>query len=91
MTPFDEWDFDGINEMILADIDVKGKATKALVHFDRNGFAYTMDRVTGALQQIRAVDARRSDLARATRARTSDTQISSFLTAIRGGRRMASL
>ena len=49
MTPFDEWDFDGINEMILADIDVKGKPTKALVHFDRNGFGYTMDRVTGAL------------------------------------------
>jgi len=49
MTPFDEWDFDGINEMILADIPVKGKQTKALVHFDRNGFAYTMDRVTGAL------------------------------------------
>jgi PQQ-dependent dehydrogenase (methanol/ethanol family) len=49
MTPFDEWDFDGINEMILADIPVKGKQTKALVHFDRNGFGYTMDRVTGAL------------------------------------------
>jgi len=49
MTPFDEWDYDGINEMILADIDVKGKPTKALVHFDRNGFAYTLDRVTGAL------------------------------------------
>ena len=49
MTPYDEWDFDGINEMILADIDVKGKPTKALVHFDRNGFAYTMNRVTGEL------------------------------------------
>ncbi|WP_292448763.1 methanol/ethanol family PQQ-dependent dehydrogenase [Methylibium sp.] len=49
MTPFDEWDFDGINEMILADINVKGKPTKALVHFDRNGFGYTMDRITGAL------------------------------------------
>jgi lanthanide-dependent methanol dehydrogenase len=49
MTPFDEWDFDGINEMILADIDVKGKPTKALVHFDRNGFGYTLDRATGAL------------------------------------------
>jgi PQQ-dependent dehydrogenase (methanol/ethanol family) len=49
MTPYDEWDFDGINEMILADIPVKGKPTKALVHFDRNGFGYTMDRVTGAL------------------------------------------
>ena len=49
MTPHDEWDFDGINEMILADIDVKGKPTKALVHFDRNGFGYTLDRVTGEL------------------------------------------
>jgi PQQ-dependent dehydrogenase (methanol/ethanol family) len=49
MTPYDEWDFDGINEMILADIDVKGKPTKALVHFDRNGFGYTMDRTNGAL------------------------------------------
>ncbi|KAI5916851.1 methanol/ethanol family PQQ-dependent dehydrogenase [Thauera sp. 2A1] len=49
MTPHDEWDFDGINEMILADIDVKGKPTKALVHFDRNGFGYTLDRTTGEL------------------------------------------
>ena len=45
MTPYDEWDFDGVNEMILADIDVKGKPTKALVHFDRNGFGYTLDRI----------------------------------------------
>jgi len=49
MTPYDEWDFDGVNEMILADINVKGKPTKALVHFDRNGFGYTLDRTTGEL------------------------------------------
>jgi PQQ-dependent dehydrogenase (methanol/ethanol family) len=49
MTPYDEWDFDGVNEMILANIDVKGKPTKALVHFDRNGFGYTLDRTSGAL------------------------------------------
>jgi PQQ-dependent dehydrogenase (methanol/ethanol family) len=49
MTPVDEWDFDGVNEMILADINVKGKPTKALVHFDRNGFGYTLDRTNGAL------------------------------------------
>lgn len=49
MTPHDEWDYDGINEMILADITVKGKKRKALVHFDRNGFGYTLDRVTGEL------------------------------------------
>ena len=46
MTPYDEWDFDGINEMVLADINVEGKPTKALVHFDRNGFGYTLDRMT---------------------------------------------
>ncbi len=49
MTPFDEWDYDGINENILADIDVGGKKTTALVHFDRNGFAYTLNRKTGEL------------------------------------------
>jgi PQQ-dependent dehydrogenase (methanol/ethanol family) len=49
MTPHDEWDYDGINEMILADIDVGGTPTKALVHFDRNGLAYTMNRETGEL------------------------------------------
>jgi PQQ-dependent dehydrogenase (methanol/ethanol family) len=49
MTPHDEWDYDGVNEMILADIDVKGTPTKALVHFDRNGFGYTLNRETGEL------------------------------------------
>jgi len=49
MTPHDEWDYDGVNEMILADIKVKGQMRKALVHFDRNGFGYTLDRVSGAL------------------------------------------
>jgi PQQ-dependent dehydrogenase (methanol/ethanol family) len=49
MTPFDEWDYDGINEPILADIDVGGKTRKTAVHFDRNGFGYTWDRATGEL------------------------------------------
>jgi lanthanide-dependent methanol dehydrogenase len=49
MTPHDEWDFDGVNEMILADIEVKGKDVKSLVHFDRNGFGYTLNRETGEL------------------------------------------
>jgi alcohol dehydrogenase (cytochrome c) len=49
MTPHDEWDYDGVNEMILADITVRGQPVKALVHFDRNGFAYTMNRETGEL------------------------------------------
>jgi PQQ-dependent dehydrogenase (methanol/ethanol family) len=47
MTPFDEWDYDGINESLLAELDIKGEKHKTLTHFDRNGFAYTIDRVTG--------------------------------------------
>jgi PQQ-dependent dehydrogenase (methanol/ethanol family) len=49
MTPYDEWDYDGINEVILAEQKVKGKMHKTAVHFDRNGFGYTMDRETGEL------------------------------------------
>ncbi|SCW91840.1 lanthanide-dependent methanol dehydrogenase XoxF5 [Ancylobacter rudongensis] len=49
MTPHDEWDFDGVNEMILTDQQYDGKPRKLLTHFDRNGFGYTLDRVTGEL------------------------------------------
>ncbi|HET8807214.1 MAG TPA: methanol/ethanol family PQQ-dependent dehydrogenase [Methylophaga sp.] len=49
MTPYDEWDYDGVNEVILADQNIDGKLRKTAVHFDRNGFAYTMDRVSGEL------------------------------------------
>ncbi len=49
MTPHDEWDYDGINEMILADVNIGGQAKKILVHFDRNGFGYTLDRTNGEL------------------------------------------
>jgi PQQ-dependent dehydrogenase (methanol/ethanol family) len=47
ITPHDEWGFDGSNESILADLKIQGSTVRALVHFDRNGFAYTLDRVTG--------------------------------------------
>ena len=47
VTPHDMWDYDAVNENILVDLPVKGRPRKALVHFDRNGFAYTLDRATG--------------------------------------------
>jgi PQQ-dependent dehydrogenase (methanol/ethanol family) len=46
-TPHDSWDYDATGTMILADLNVAGKPVKALVHFDKNGFAYTLDRATG--------------------------------------------
>lgn len=49
MTPHDEWDYDGVNEMILTDQEIDGKMRKLLTHPDRNGLAYTLDRETGEL------------------------------------------
>ncbi len=48
-TPHDNWDFDATGAMVLADLVVAGKPVKALVHFDKNGFAYTLDRASGRL------------------------------------------
>ncbi|KXU83077.1 methanol dehydrogenase [Paraburkholderia monticola] len=49
MTPHDEWDYDGVNEMILSDLTINGKKVPSIVHFDRNGFGYTLNRETGQL------------------------------------------
>jgi PQQ-dependent dehydrogenase (methanol/ethanol family) len=56
MTPHDAWDFDGVNEMILADLTVNGEKVPALVHFDRNGFGYELDRRTGKLLLAKKFD-----------------------------------
>ncbi len=49
MTPHDQWDYDGVNEMMLADLKIDGKERNVLVHPDRNGFLYVMDRANGDL------------------------------------------
>jgi PQQ-dependent dehydrogenase (methanol/ethanol family) len=49
MTPHDSWDYDGVNESVLVDLSIGGKQVPALVHFDRNGFAYTLDRRDGTI------------------------------------------
>jgi PQQ-dependent dehydrogenase (methanol/ethanol family) len=49
MTPHDEWDYDGVNEMILTDQQINGQQRKLLTHFDRNGLGYTLDRASGEL------------------------------------------
>jgi lanthanide-dependent methanol dehydrogenase len=46
-TPHDQWDYDGVNESILMDLPIDGKTRKVLVHFDRNAYAYTIDRTDG--------------------------------------------
>ncbi|MGE5526826.1 MAG: methanol/ethanol family PQQ-dependent dehydrogenase [Rhodospirillaceae bacterium] len=46
-SPHDLYDFDGVNEMILADVAVGGAQRKVLIHPDRNGYLYVMDRISG--------------------------------------------
>jgi alcohol dehydrogenase (cytochrome c) len=48
-TPHDLIDFDGNNEMILADRVIGGQNRKVLMHADRNGFLYVLDRTNGEL------------------------------------------
>ncbi|MGH7068611.1 MAG: PQQ-binding-like beta-propeller repeat protein, partial [Acetobacteraceae bacterium] len=56
MTPHDQWDYDGVNEMILADLTIDGNEVPALVHFDRNGLAYVLNRATGQLLDVHKYD-----------------------------------
>jgi PQQ-dependent dehydrogenase (methanol/ethanol family) len=46
-SPHDLHDYDGVNENILLDIPFKGRQRKLLVHPDRNGYVYVMDRMNG--------------------------------------------
>ncbi|HEX6965113.1 MAG TPA: PQQ-dependent dehydrogenase, methanol/ethanol family [Gemmatimonadaceae bacterium] len=46
-TPHDEWDYDGINENVVIDLPINGQARKVIVHVDRNGYIYTIDRTNG--------------------------------------------
>jgi PQQ-dependent dehydrogenase (methanol/ethanol family) len=57
MTPHDGWDYDGINESVLTDSVVNGQTIPTLTHFDRNGFAYLLDRRNGKLLKANKFDA----------------------------------
>jgi alcohol dehydrogenase (cytochrome c) len=47
-SPHDTHDWDSTEDMILAEVPVRGHARKVILHADRNGFFYTLDRASGA-------------------------------------------
>jgi PQQ-dependent dehydrogenase (methanol/ethanol family) len=49
MTPADVWDYDAVNEAVLADLTVNAQSVPALLKADRNGFFYVLNRETGKL------------------------------------------
>jgi PQQ-dependent dehydrogenase (methanol/ethanol family) len=48
-SPHDLYDYDGVNENILLDLPIKGTSKKVIVHPDRNGYVYVIDRTNGQL------------------------------------------
>ena len=48
-SPGDPYDYDGVNELVLADLPIDGKTTKVLMQANRNGYFYVLDRTNGKL------------------------------------------
>jgi PQQ-dependent dehydrogenase (methanol/ethanol family) len=48
-TPHDAWDYDGVNELVFADLPMNGKTTPVIMQANRNGFFYVIDRANGKL------------------------------------------
>jgi len=48
MVPGDSWDFDSVQQLLLADLTINGRPRKVIMQANKNGFYYVIDRVTGA-------------------------------------------
>lgn len=48
-TPNDPFDYDGVNELVQADLTIEGTPRKVIMQADRNGFFYVLERATGKL------------------------------------------
>ncbi|MBV8928588.1 MAG: PQQ-dependent dehydrogenase, methanol/ethanol family, partial [Mycobacteriaceae bacterium] len=48
-TPADAWDYDGVNELVLADLTLAGRKTPVYMKADRNGFFYVVNRDSGKI------------------------------------------
>jgi len=47
MVPGDEWDYDSVQQLMLADVTIKGQQRKVIMQANKDGFYYVIDRVTG--------------------------------------------
>lgn len=52
-SPHDLHDYDGVNENVLLDLEWQGEQRRTLVHPERNGYVYLMDRLTGEVLYAR--------------------------------------
>jgi quinohemoprotein ethanol dehydrogenase len=47
MVPGDEWDYDSVQHLMLADVTIKGQQRKVIMQANKDGFYYVIDRVSG--------------------------------------------
>ena len=47
MVPGDNWDFDSVQHLILADLPIDGRTRKVIMQANKNAFFYVIDRITG--------------------------------------------
>ena len=47
--PGDDWDFDSVSDLMLADLTIDGKPRQVIMHAPKDGFFYILDRRTGEL------------------------------------------
>src|ERR1700761_7003730 len=45
--PGDSWDYDSVQQLMLADLTIKGRQRKVLMQANKDGFYYVLDRLTG--------------------------------------------
>ena len=48
-TPGEEWDYDSVQDLVLADLSIDGTERQVLMQANKNGFFYVLDRKTGEL------------------------------------------
>ena len=56
-TPGEMWDYDSCEQITLADLTIKGKMRKVILHAPKNGFFYVIDRANGKLISAKAFTA----------------------------------
>ena len=47
MVPGDSWDYDSVQQLVLADLNIKGQQRKVIMQANKNGFFYVLDRLNG--------------------------------------------
>ena len=55
VVPGDNWDFDSVQHLILADLTIDGRQRKVIMQANKDAFYYVIDRITGQFISARAV------------------------------------